>query len=196
MKKMLILPKGERKEVTFEEILNKYKPLLNKQAYLWYQYDRQDIYQTASIGLWKAYENYDIERGYAFSTMAKRYVINEVLRFHYQNKPKYENKTSQIKGMTSLQSLVFDKHGEGTELMDLVGIEETFTNDIVEQVILRRIFRQFSERQRYDIINYIDGYSKGELIEAKQTTTKNQAKRIVGRTFTKFRNLYIKEMCL
>lgn len=192
--KMLILPKGERKELTFEEVLIKYKPLLNKQAYIWQQYDRDDIYQIASIGLWKAYEKYDIQRGYTFGTLAKPYVINEVLRYHLKHKSKTKNKTSQVKFIDSLYSTAYsNKDGEEKELIEFIGIEETFTEDIVEQLILRKIFSHFSERQMHDIINYIDGYSKGELIEVKNTNT-NQAKKVINRTFIKFRNLYIKEM--
>jgi RNA polymerase sigma factor (sigma-70 family) len=193
--KILILPKGVRKEMSFEEVYKMYTPLMNKQAYIWVQYDRDDIFQTASIGLWKAYKNYDIERGFTFGTLAKKYVINEVLRYHLKHKPKSENKTAQIKSVESLQSTLRGKNGDETELMEVVGVDETFSSDVIDQVILRKIFSQFSERQRFDIINYIDGYSKSELIEGKNTST-YQAKKIVKRSFIKFRNLYIKEMVL
>lgn len=186
--KMLILPRGERAELTFEETYQKFLPLLRKQAYKWFQYEKDEILQTAAIGLWKAYEKYNVELGYSFSGVAKKFVEYEVWNYHLKHRPKFDRKTSQIKSMKSLQSAISNKDGSETEMMDLIGIEETFSKDITEQIIFRKIFSHFSKYQIQDILRYVDGYSKKEI------ANKGRKMETINHNFNKFRVLYLKEM--
>lgn len=79
MKKQLII-KNEVVEMTFEETLKLFTPSIHKEINRQkanFNRDHEeiaDMFQDASLYLWKAFEKYDIETGYHFSTYAKHYI--------------------------------------------------------------------------------------------------------------------------
>lgn len=197
MKKMIRLSQHKQEELTFEEVYKQYLPLLNSQSYSWSQscgYDVEELFQHGAIALWKAYENYSIEREIGFGHFAKIYVQNAMRRYHQLNKPKTRNITSQVRVVESLQSKLSNKKGDDeVELVDLLGTPETFSQDVVDKIVLNKIFKRFSKRQLNDILKYVNGYSKRELAESKDMEYR-KAMRGMHKSFQKFRTLYIKEM--
>lgn len=51
-----------------------------------YYYDKEDLFQTATIGLIKAYNNYDSSKNTKFSTYAYTYILSEVLLYINNNR--------------------------------------------------------------------------------------------------------------
>ncbi len=51
-----------------------------------YYYDKEDLFQTATIGLIKAYNNYDNSKNTKFSTYAYTYILSEVLLYINNNR--------------------------------------------------------------------------------------------------------------
>lgn len=51
-----------------------------------YYYDKEDLFQTATIGLIKAYNNYNSSKNTKFSTYAYTYILSEVLLYINNNR--------------------------------------------------------------------------------------------------------------
>jgi len=96
--KMIIVSETKRAMLTFDEIYEKYKGLLHKKAYPWSQtYGFDEMYQIASISLWKAYVKYDPEAyPVPFIVVASKFIDYGLLAYHAKHRPKFEKKTSQI----------------------------------------------------------------------------------------------------
>ena len=56
-------------------IINKYTK--------YYEFD--DLYQVSIIGIMKAYQNFDKEKGVKFTTYAYKYILSEILLFINSN---------------------------------------------------------------------------------------------------------------
>jgi len=197
MSKLIIVNDNDKVKLTFEQTYLKYQNLLRKKAYSWaktYGYD--EMYQVASIALWKAYEKYDSEKfPVRFVYIAAKFIDNELLAFHNKNKQKFDKKTSQIKSMVSLNDIVFDSKGEGIELLELIGEEETYTEEIVDKILLSKMLKKFTKQQQQDIMDYINGYKLKELADSKNISNQVLALRMQA-VFAKFRALYIKETAI
>lgn len=195
--KLIILSETKQAQMTFEEVYEKYKGLLNKKAYPWSQtYGMDEMYQVASISLWNAYEKYDHDTyPVPFMVVASKFIDYGLLAYHAKHKPKFDKKTSQIKSMTSLQSLVFNNNGDELELEDLIGEAETYSVEVVDRLVLDRLFKKFSKNQQQDILSYVNGYKIKELVEASTKASLTTAARMRG-AFMRFRALYIKEMVM
>lgn len=197
MNKLIIVNDNDQVKLTFEQIYEKYKNLLRKKAYSWaktYGYD--EMYQVASIALWKAYENYNSEKfPVAFGFIAARFIDNELLAFHNKNKRKFDKKTSKIRSIVSLNDIVFDSKGEGIELLELIGEEETYTEEIIDKILLNKLLKKFTKQQQQDIMDYINGYKLKDLAKFKNISNQAMALRMQT-AFAKFRALYIKEMAI
>lgn len=197
MSKLIIVNDNDKVMLTFEQILKRYQYLLRSKAYSWaksYGYD--EMYQVASIALWKAYEKYDSKKfPLPFVFIARRFIDNELLSFHNKNKPKFNNKTSKIKSVVSLNDIVFDSEGEGIELMELIGEDETYTVEIIENILLSKLLKKFTKQQQQDIMDYVNGYKLKELADSKNISNQALALRMQA-AFAKFRALYIKEMVM
>ncbi len=197
MSKLIILNNNNQAMLTFEQIYGKYQNLLRKKAYSWANtYDYDEMYQVALIALWKAYEKYDSEIfPVAFGFIAAKFIDNELLAYHNKNKRKFDKKTSKIKSVVSLYARVSDSKGEGVELLELIGEEETYTEEIINKILLNKLLKKFTKQQQQDIMDYTNGYKLKELAEAKKISNQALALRMQA-VFAKFRALYIKEMAI
>ena len=195
--KLIIISETKRGLMTFEEIYEKYKGLLHKKAYPWSQtYGFDEMYQVASIALWNAYEKYDSEAyPIPFMVVASKFIDYGLLAYHAKHKPKFGNKTSQIKSMTSLQSTVFNGKGDELELGDLIGEAETYSGEVVDRIVLDQLFKKFTKNMQQDILSYVNGYTFKELAKAGNKSSLTTAARMRG-AFMRFRALYIKEMVM
>ncbi|RAK21118.1 RNA polymerase sigma factor (sigma-70 family) [Anoxybacillus vitaminiphilus] len=195
--KDIILRKGSIQTMSFEQVFQRYQNLLKKKAYSWsttYRYEFDELFQVASIALWQAYRKYDSSKyPIPFGALAVKYIDYSLLAYHNKHKPKFDRETSQIKSIMSLHQLVIDKDGEGTELMELIGQEETFTEETVDRIVIDSLFKKFSNQQRQDILDYINGHKFKEMAESKGVSSQVVSSRIRS-SFLKFRTMYIKEM--
>lgn len=79
MKKLLIVD-GQKVEMTFEEVLNRFKPMVKKEVRKhtattnFNGIEEEDLYQALTLYVWNAFNDYDIERGVQFSTLLYNYL--------------------------------------------------------------------------------------------------------------------------
>ena len=92
-------------------------------------YDNDDLISVGTIGLVKAINTYDLEKGVQLATYTARCIENEILMLLRSNK-KYKNTVSISEVVGT------DKEGNELSLMDLLSVDEESVLSRVEQKIL------------------------------------------------------------
>ena len=171
MTKQLII-KNEVVEMTFAEVLDLFKPLIykeiNRQKSLFNRVseERDDMFQDASMYLWKAYEKYDLEKGYHFTTFARRYIQRGV-----QNMTR-ENQRQKRDGVTvSMDQQV--KDDEGSELVNFLVDDTDMDNPIIAQEVIEQAFNIMSETEAESLKCILKGMTRAEIAHKKGITRQN-----------------------
>ena len=171
MTKQLII-KNEVVEMTFAEVLDLFTPLIykeiNRQKSLFNRVseERDDMFQDASMYLWKAYEKYDLEKGYHFTTFARRYIQRGV-----QNMTR-ENQRQKRDGVTiSMDQQV--KNEEGSELVNFLIDDTDMDNPIIAQEVIEQAFNIMSETEAESLKCILKGMTRAEIAHKKGITRQN-----------------------
>ena len=171
MTKQLII-KNEVVEMTFAEVLDLFTPLIykeiNRQKSLFNRVseERDDMFQDASMYLWKAYEKYDLEKGYHFTTFARRYIQRGV-----QNMTR-ENQRQKRDGVTvSMDQQV--KNEEGSELVNFLVDNTDMDNTIIAQEVIEQAFSIMSETEAESLKCILKGMTRAEIAHKKGITRQN-----------------------
>lgn len=192
MKKLLILDSDIKKEMNFEEVYKQFEKLAYKRALSWKKhYDLDEMVHIATIGLWKAYDKYDIEKGRFFFGYADMVIINELRMYHRKNKGRFSG-NSKIKQIVSMDSIVND---DGFKLEDILAEDDATLEMLADNLLLSKILDKFSNKQKNHIEAYINGYNQNELAK-ESDCNQSYISRQIKNTFMKFRALYIKEMAM
>ncbi|OPJ56975.1 RNA polymerase sporulation sigma factor SigK [Alkalithermobacter paradoxus] len=121
-----------------------------------YQEDAEDLISIGTIGLIKAIETYNIEKGTRLATYAARCIDNEILMTLRANK---KNKSE-----VSLHDPIgIDKEGNEITLMDILGSE---LDDVIDEVELK-----IKIKKLYEKINNILTNREKEIIELRYGLT-------------------------
>lgn len=107
--------------------------IINKYA-KYYEFD--DLYQVSIIGIMKAFENYDKEKGVKFSTYAYKYILSEVLMYINNNKPikvsrEYQKLYKKILEAKTLLAQKLMKEPNNHEISLFLEIDEAIINDVM-----------------------------------------------------------------
>lgn len=171
MTKQLII-KNEVVEMTFEEVLELFTPLIykeiNRQKSVFNRVseEREDMFQDASMYLWKAYEKYELEKGYHFTTFARRYIQRGV-----QNMTR-ENQRQKRDGVTvSMDQQV--KNEEGSELVNFLVNDTDMDNTIIAQEIIEQAFNIMTETEAESLKCILKGMTRAEIAHKKGITRQN-----------------------
>lgn len=171
MTKQLII-KNEVVEMTFAEVLDLFTPLIykeiNRQKSLFNRVseERDDMFQDASMYLWKAYEKYELEKGYHFTTFARRYIQRGV-----QNMTR-ENQRQKRDGVTvSMDQQV--KNEEGSELVNFLIDDTDMDNPIIAQEVIEQAFNIMSETEAESLKCILKGMTRAEIAHKKGITRQN-----------------------
>lgn len=171
MTKQLII-KNEVVEMTFAEVLDLFTPLIykeiNRQKSLFNRVseEREDMFQDASMYLWKAYEKYELEKGYHFTTFARRYIQRGV-----QNMTR-ENQRQKRDGVTvSMDQQV--KDDEGSELVNFLVDDTDMDNPIIAQEVIEQAFNIMSETEAESLKCILKGMTRAEIAHKKGITRQN-----------------------
>ena len=171
MTKQLII-KNEVVEMTFAEVLDLFTPLIykeiNRQKSLFNRIseERDDMFQDASMYLWKAYEKYELEKGYHFTTFARRYIQRGV-----QNMTR-ENQRQKRDGVTvSMDQQV--KGEEGSELVNFLIDDTDMDNPIIAQEVIEQAFNIMSETEAESLKCILKGMTRAEIAHKKGITRQN-----------------------
>lgn len=145
----LIATAKEGNERSYEQLLNKYDPLLKKLARLYYLRwgEEQDLMQSCRMGLVKAVKVYDKSKG-NFTVCLKNCVMSEI----YDTLRVYMSKKQNV--LTTSESL--DNEGLNDELMyNIDNSLETFAKE--------QILKKYSTLELQVFSMYLDGYSYLEI---------------------------------
>ena len=173
MTKQLII-KNEVVEMTFEEVLELFTPLIykeiNRQKSVFNRIteEYEDMYQDASMWLWTAYEKYDVEKGYHFTTFARRYVQRGV-----QNMTR-ENQMQKRDGITvSMDQQVQGSEGDAGELINLLVDETDMDNPIIAQEVIKQVSNILTDNENDYLNAMLEGYTQTETAKMKGVTRQN-----------------------
>ena len=131
--------------------------------------EADDLISVGSIGLIKAINSFEYDKGTQLSTYAARCIENEILMLIRLNK--------KHKQTISLQeTLGQDKDGNDIELMDIIpGIEdevvETVENNILTEKLAKIIKNSLPERE-YEIIKYRYGLEDTRPLTQREVALK------------------------
>lgn len=192
--KALRMKDGTMAMMTFGDVSKRFAGMLRGKARNWStKYEFDELYQTALIALWKAYGKYDASIvNVPFGAYAGKFIDYDLLAFNRKNRSKCNNQSSWVKKVVSLNDIVLDDKGDGMELEELIGEEDEDLVQSADRMVLDRLLKKFTERQRQDILDYVDGYKNAELAEANDLSRRIQGERMRA-SFIKFRMLFIKE---
>ena len=138
--KLIIVNKDDIREMTFNDIFEMYKPLIRNIVYSFHnlKLELDDKLQIASIGLWQAYDKYDIKTGTGFWALAKVTMDNSLrLEFNYASM----KKRSGIDIISMYQPI--DSSADGC---NLVMDEIVCYNDIADEVIAKNHLNIFMSK--------------------------------------------------
>ncbi|MEA5057476.1 MAG: sigma-70 family RNA polymerase sigma factor [Anaerotignum propionicum] len=145
-------------------ILHKYFP--------WYGND-EDAKQICLIGLWKASEKFNPDKGYEFSTFASRVIMNQMLVFLRD-----ERKRKKIKYVDNIT------YFEGEELDIFNAIPDKNTGDVSLGFCFKELSEKLNERETQVLQLKIKGYNQTEIgnrLNLSQVTVSRCLKIIVSK---------------
>ncbi|KRQ86182.1 RNA polymerase sigma-28 factor precursor [Caloramator mitchellensis] len=162
VKEKLIKIEGEYIVITFEEIYEKFKYMIHDICRKWKDnLEYSDIFQVGSIGLYKAYLDYDIAKGNEFSTIAYTYIKNEIRNFYREVKKHF--------GYLSLNQEMYDSDKTLGDYIKDEEFEHKVLEEITKEQDLNRIykaFRHLTNRQEEIIKKYfLEGKTMQEIAD-------------------------------
>ena len=126
-------------------------------------YDEQeDLISIGTIGLIKAIDSFDVDKGIRLATYAARCVENEILMF-YRNKKKDSNIVSVSEPIDT------DSEGNPLTLIDIISVDDTICDDIDLKNKSRQLYGYIeamdSDRDRQIIIMRYGLYNQKEMTQ-------------------------------
>lgn len=97
-------------------------------------YEQEDLISIGSIGLIKAINSFDYEKGTRLATYAARCIENEILMYFRQNK-----KTSQDVSLN--EPIESDSDGNPITLMDVMFSDDTIADDLDRKIKIKNLKR-------------------------------------------------------
>lgn len=180
--------------MTLEEVFKQYERLLHEFANKWHgTYEHEDLFQIASLGLIKAYNAYDINKGFSFATYLGIVANNEILMFNRRSR-KYNNNQS----MNAI--IHVDTDGNDLTVGDTVADEIDYEELVLEKIYLEELPEAINEllstltdRER-KIITYrfIDGLEQWRIAE-KLDISQSFISRVIQKSLKKLKDNYIKK---
>ncbi len=158
----------------------------------WSGYDEQeDLISIGTIGLIKAIDSFDVEKGTRFATYAARCIENEILMF-FRAKKKDANVVSVN------EPIDVDSEGNPLTLIDVIYSEDTISDDIDLKKKTARLYELVSaipdERDKEIIIRRYGLYNTKELtqreIAAKMGISRSYVSRIEKRVLSQLRDKF------
>lgn len=156
--------------MTLVETYERFKPLL-----IWLTRQNakdqaifDDMYQEACIGLIQAYKDYDIDRGYLFTTWLDRKVGWAIKRALRETDPRVGNlirpprDKSRFKySIVHLDSIVVDNGDSSISLGDMLEAEQNVEEIVVAKVAMKEYLEKQpmtpAQRQVFEIMEAYDG---------------------------------------
>jgi RNA polymerase sporulation-specific sigma factor len=185
---LIVLAKGsddeEAKEFFFER--NKRFVYHEAQKFLNTGLELDELVGVGMVGLVKAYNHYNIERGYKFITLASRIIVNEILMELRKNR--------RHQGLASMNDVVHvDFDSNELHLEDIVS--DTRINVEEEAVassngqILEHVLSALSERDKDIVLMHMGGKAQDDIAE-QYGISQSYISRIIKRSILKMQKAY------
>ena len=101
---------------------------------------KEELFQVGLIGLIKAVDTFDIDKGFSFSTYAKKCIMNEISMYFRKNK-KDENHLNDLNDFSDID------------------LEENYIEQ-EEKIIILKMIKDLPEREKEIILMYFGFYGK------------------------------------
>lgn len=178
MKKVLIV-NNEKVIMTFEEALEQFTPAIckeiNRQKS---KFDRkeeefEDLFQNASIWLWRAFKVYDVDRNNHFSTIAFPYIKKGIQEITDLNNAK---KRAIIDHSISLDAQLTNDD-EGFNLSNLLPASINIEDEVELQEMLSSFINILTDKEKTAFQFILEGKHSTELAELEGVTRQCSAAR-------------------
>lgn len=104
---------------------------------------KEELFQVGLIGLIKAVDTFDIDKGFSFSTYAKKCIMNEISMYFRKNN-KDENHLNDLNDLNDFSD---------------IDLEENYIEQ-EEKIIILKMIKDLPEREREIILMYFGFYGK------------------------------------
>ena len=94
--------------------------------------DQDDLISTGTIGLIKAVNSFDSEKGTRFATYAARCVENEILMY-------FRNQKKSSQDISMSEPIDMDTEGNPLTLSDIIFTDDTVTDDVDKKMKIERL---------------------------------------------------------
>lgn len=174
MKKQLII-KNEVVEMTFEEVLEQFTPAIHKEINDQKSQvangteEREDMFQDASVELWKAYQKYDIEQGLHFFTYAQKYIRGGVFWMGKRNNRK------KRKCITVSMDEQLSEGEEDFTLKNSLSENLDMSSSMETKEILKTAIQQMTNTEAEYLVYMLKEYSSAEVAREKGITRQGTA---------------------
>lgn len=137
----------------------------------------EDLFAIGLLGVVKAVNTFDSEKGFEFSTFATTIVKNELLMTFRKRR---------IVPAFSFDETYISKKGEEIDYSDMVSDGKNFENEIIEYINFQIILADLSERERKIILLSLDGKTQNEIAKICGIS-QAQVSRIIKSDYKKFK---------
>lgn len=163
MSKLLIIGEGDKRYLTFEELLLMYRPLIRKRIYSFSGLNMEvdDRYQIASIGLWRAYEKYDINIGIGFGLLAINIIDNDLKGVLAKERTLKRSKYVQV----SIDRIIEDEHDEENSIINALESDCDIEEDTIIRGALKEFINRLTSKQKESIALFMRGNTYKEVAE-------------------------------
>lgn len=137
----------------------------------------EDLYSTGLIGVVKAVNTFNPDKGFTFSTYATQVVRNEILM---------TLKKKRIIPAFSLDKPYQLASGDLVNFSEVIADSKGFEEEVVEDMQIKQIFSTLSDREKKIVSLSMDGKTQRELAEACDIS-QPQVSRIIKSIYKKWR---------
>ena len=192
-KKEILFSNGSSIQMTFEEVREKFLPMVYKtmkqanSKFMFNQVEEEDFQQELELELWRAYEAYDSDTGYCFTTYLYPKLRKGVRNATYS---RYAQK-NQSNGVFSISAPIGD---DDLKIEDMLAANDASFDNIATNELLSIILRNVKEDEM-DLLkiiidvknNPVNAYAK------KHGLTRQAANQRVIKLKKKLRSVIAKE---
>lgn len=184
MKTKLIKVNNEMREMSFEEVLDEFKPMIHaelnsqKSKINRLEEEKEDMFQDGCIWLWKAYNSYDISKKTHFSTHAYMYIKRGVQNITLKN-----NTQGRKNLQTTSLNASLDSENEEFSLENILCKDDNNSDEIILKEALLFSSKLMTEKEKDMLSFMISEVPTKEIAESLNVTPVlvSQRKNIVKR---------------
>lgn len=138
----------------------------------------EDLFATGLVGIVKATNKFDAEKGFAFSTYATQIVRNEILQLF---------RKKRIVPRFSLDEPCRSKDGVEVSYAEIIADDRRFDEEIIESVKFESVIKSLNEREKRIIFLKMDGEKQDEIANMCGIS-QAQVSRIIKKVREKIKN--------